>query len=97
MEFDFDNITPCGGNCSGCKYFIGKECEGCLKTDGKCVHMWESGCVIYSCCKKHKVRFCGLCGEFPCKDFYKITEWDKDALNKHREAAEKYRERKITQ
>ena len=92
MNFDFDKITPCGGDCTGCRHFLDKECEGCLKTDGKCVKMWEKGCSIYDCCKKNSVKFCGLCANFPCKDFYKITQWDKDAFERHKEAAEKYRE-----
>lgn len=92
MNFDFDKITPCSGDCSGCRHFLDKECEGCLKTDGKCVKMWEKGCSIYDCCKKNSVKFCGLCANFPCEDFYKIAQWDKDALERHKEAAEKYRE-----
>ena len=91
MEFDFDKITPCGGDCSGCEYLINDQCKGCLATDGKCVHMWENGCSIYECCKKNKVKFCGLCGSFPCENFYKITQWDKDAEERHRLAAEIYR------
>lgn len=94
MQFDLDKITPCGGICLGCQHFMNNECKGCLTTGGKCVKMWENGCVIYDCCQKHNAKFCGLCGEFPCKDFFRITEWgDKDALRHHREAAEKYRER----
>jgi len=96
MEFDFDKITPCGGDCSDCQYFLSKECEGCLKTGGKRAKMWESSCSVYDCCKRNGVKFCGLCVNFPCGDFYKITQWDKDALNKHKEAAEKYMETKKT-
>lgn len=92
MSTDFSQITPCGGNCSGCKYFIEGNCEGCLTTKGICIKMWEKGCEIYKCCEKHNTRFCGICGEFPCEWLEsKIGEWDKDGIVKLEKLADEYR------
>ncbi len=86
----FSNITPCGGDCTNCEYFLNKECVGCNKNGGKCVKMWENGCPIRKCCGEHDVLFCGLCGEFPC-DFLKNTlTWDKDGIEHLKQYAEKY-------
>lgn len=93
MEYNFDTITPCGGDCSDCEHFLGKECLGCLTNEGSRAKLWGSECLIFACCKKHKVRFCGLCGEFPCKESDRIQEWDKDNMNKQRHMAEAYGKR----
>ncbi|MBD5141516.1 MAG: DUF3795 domain-containing protein [Ruminococcus sp.] len=93
MDIDFSKITPCGGDCRSCEHF-GAECEGCLKNGGKCVHMWENGCKIFACCEKHNVKFCGLCGEFPC-DYVKtnITKWDSGAIERLERLGTEYRKR----
>lgn len=92
INTDFGKITPCGGDCTGCTYYRSGECEGCLKNDGSCVHMWKNGCEIFHCCVGHKALFCGLCGEFPCKWLEnKFSEWDKDGIAKMRLLADEYR------
>lgn len=92
---DFRNITPCGGNCTGCGYYKKGECTGCIVNGGKCVSMWENGCAIYDCCKKHEALFCGLCSEFPCEWLEgKIAEWDKNGITKLQLFAEEYRKGK---
>lgn len=94
VHTDFSKITPCGGDCSKCKYFIDGICEGCLQNGGKCVHMWDNGCEIFSCCQKHEVRFCGLCEEFPCEFITKkIHNWDKNGILRLAKLAEEYRSR----
>lgn len=92
MKRDFEKITPCGGDCSDCEHLLNNECEGCLKNGGSRVKLWGKSCSIYECCERHGVKFCGLCGEFPCKEFDRIKEWDKDAAEKHRQMAEEYGE-----
>lgn len=92
MGTDFSKITPCGGDCSGCVHFTAGECKGCLSNGGICVSMWEKGCEIFKCCEKHGVKFCGLCGEFPCEWIEnKLGEWDKDGIEKQKRLAEEYR------
>lgn len=83
MDINFAKIPPCGGNCEGCGHFQSGECAGCIKTGGKCVKMWDNGCEIFSCCEKQGVKFCGLCGEFPCEWLKsKVAEWDKDGIER---------------
>ncbi len=87
---DFNHITACGGDCTGCEHFRLYECEGCNNNGGKCVKMWENGCPICRCCKEHNVLFCGLCNEFPC-DFLKNTlTWDKGGIEHLKQYAGKY-------
>lgn len=96
MGTDFSKITPCGGDCSVCGHFTAGECEGCLSNGGICVSMWEKSCEIFKCCEKHGVKFCGLCGEFPCEWIEnKLGEWDKDGIEKQKRLAEEYRSRII--
>ena len=91
MSMDLSKITPCGGNCTDCQHFISGECKGCLSEEGRCVTLWKQGCEIFACCKGHNVRFCGLCGEFPCEWLEnKIGQWDKDGIMKLRDLKEKY-------
>ena len=93
MNTDFDRITPCGGDCTTCVHFINGECIGCLRNGGECVHMWENGCDIFRCCKKHGVKFCGLCKDFPCEWIAgTISRWDKDGIKKLKLLAEEYQE-----
>lgn len=91
MRTDFSKITPCGGNCTGCDYYKKGDCLGCIKNGGKCVKMWQNGCEICECCKKHNVLFCGLCDDFPCQWIInKISEWDKDGIERMKMLAEEY-------
>lgn len=91
---DFNNITPCGGNCIGCVHYLSCECKGCRSNGGKCVSMWENGCAIYECCNKHGVLFCGLCTEFPCEWIVsKLGEWDNDGISRQQSLANEYNER----
>ena len=55
-KVNFSEITPCGGNCGGCKHFISGDCIGCLKNGGECISMWQNGCDIFRCCKKHNAN-----------------------------------------
>ncbi|MBP3414287.1 MAG: DUF3795 domain-containing protein [Clostridia bacterium] len=96
MSFDFEKITPCGGNCSDCEKLLTGECKGCLSTDGKCVKMWEGECRIFRCCRENKVLFCGLCSKFPCDYISKtIVEWNKDGIENLSQAAKEYKAGRI--
>ena len=76
-DIDFSTITACGECCVGC---VKKEqgiCEGCIESDGNCMEWAQSGgCPIYKCAKRHNVRFCGLCGEFPCEWLVGKVTWN---------------------
>ncbi|MCM1023174.1 MAG: effector binding domain-containing protein [Prevotella sp.] len=91
---DFSKVTPCGGDCRTCERF-GNACEGCLKTGGKRrFSEQESSCEIFGCCVSHGVRFCGLCGEFPCERVKnEITQWDSGAVENLAGLAAEYRKR----
>lgn len=88
---EFDNITPCGGSCTGCSHYIKGDCKGCRENGGKCVTMWKDGCAIYSCCVRHDAFFCGLCSEFPCEWLKnKISEWDKNGIDRLKTLADEF-------
>lgn len=88
---DFDRITPCGGDCTGCSYYLGGNCKGCRENGGKCVSMWENGCKIFECCSLHNALFCGVCAEFPCGWLEsKLSEWDKDGTERLKKLGEEY-------
>ncbi len=87
---DFNNITACGGDCTGCRYYQHQECEGCNKNGGECIKMWSKGCQICKCCKEHNVLFCGLCIEFPCECLKNTLTWEKDGTEHLKKYAEEY-------
>ncbi len=70
-----DLIAPCGMNCSLCiafqsqkhdlkkQGFHRKYCPGCLPRGENCLHMGDQ-CELL---KEGTVRFCFMCGDFPCK------------------------------
>ena len=90
-EINFNNITPCGENCSGCEHKIKGDCKGCRETEGKCIKMWSNGCEIFECCKKHKVHFCGLCNDFPCSWLSnKISHWNPKGIENLKYLKSKY-------
>lgn len=91
MSIDFSKITPCGGNCTDCKYFVDGECKGCLSTKGKCIKMWGNRCEIFACCEKHNAKFCGLCPNFPCDLLENtITQWDEQGIQNLHKLKEEY-------
>jgi len=93
---DFNKVTPCGEFCEHCHYKQDKTCKGCRETNGSCIKMWSNGCQIFKCCLEHKVLFCGLCSEFPCKYIVKkITSWNPSGIDNLREIADKYNKQKI--
>ncbi len=93
-EIDFSKITPCGGCCDDCEYYINKDCKGCITTGGERVFQGRrSVCEICVCCKSQNVLFCGDCDKLPCEWIIdKITEWDKDGIEKLIKLKAKYHE-----
>lgn len=90
---DFETITPCGESCVGCQKKADGLCQGCLESDGHCKE-WEQskGCPIYRCAKRHDVKFCGLCPEFPCERMLRTITWRKNIIAEMRELASAYAE-----
>ncbi|MBP0955920.1 MAG: hypothetical protein J5997_00985 [Oscillospiraceae bacterium] len=92
MNTDFYELTPCGGNCTGCEHFCSGECKGCIQSGGKCVKMWDKGCDIYKCCQSHGVTFCGICGEFPCKWLKEtICRWEEKGIERLQSLGEEHK------
>lgn len=92
MSTDFYELTPCGGNCTGCEHFRSGECKGCIQSGGECVKMWDKGCEIYKCCQSHGVTFCGICGEFPCEWLKEtICRWDEKGIERLQSLGEEYK------
>lgn len=57
------------------------------------MELWENGCKIYECCKKHDVAFCGLCKQFPCEWLKQTLTWDKDGIKHLYKLKTEYQER----
>lgn len=92
-DIDFSKITACGECCFGCKKKEDGICEGCIESDGYCKEWAQSkGCPIYKCAKQHKVQFCGLCFEFPCKWLVEKATWNPNIVDDLTELAKKYKE-----
>lgn len=89
---DFENLTACGGDCTGCQHFICGECIGCNKNGGECIKMWQNGCEICRCCKEHGVRFCGICENFPCDWLEKTLVWEENGIERLKILGENYKE-----
>ncbi|MEM1557592.1 MAG: DUF3795 domain-containing protein [Thermoproteota archaeon] len=65
------NIPPCGAYCEACKNY-GRECAGCVETNGKPFFLKEIGldvCPVWWCVEKRGVGHCGNCEDFPSGDF----------------------------
>lgn len=59
MEF---TIAKCGLACEVCQYFINRDCLGCVRENEL-----NSKCLIFTCAKKKKIKYCLQCSEFPCE------------------------------
>ena len=70
---DYSRVYPlfaaCGLNCGLCPRFYTdgeSRCPGCGGIDFAQKH---PSCGALSCCRRHEVAYCGLCGEYPCKKY----------------------------
>lgn len=91
INIDFNQVTPCGGNCRHCRCYKTGECCGCLANGGRCVSMWQNGCRIFLCCAEHNVSFCGLCPEFPCGWLAdNLARWDLNGVSRIKEVTHEY-------
>ncbi len=60
------------------------------------VKMWTGPCEVFKCCNDHKVKFCGLCNEFPCKWLKeKVAEWPEASVEAMQRLAEKYKTQNV--
>lgn len=66
--------TYCGLVCEGCEFIESCGCGGCIATCGKPFH---GECEVAKCALEKNVKFCGVCGEFPC-DLLKSYSFDKE-------------------
>ena len=74
---DFSAVTACGECCTECPKKKDGRCPGCIEADGRVPEWAESGrCKIHACTREHHVRFCGLCGEFPCGRLPSLAHWN---------------------
>ena len=90
-QIDFYKITACGECCFGCKKKDDGLCEGCIESEGHCKEWAQSeGCPIHKCAKRHKVLFCGLCVEFPCKRLMETATWNPDIVKDLNKLAKRY-------
>lgn len=90
---DFNAITACGETCVGCKKKEAGLCPGCVEADGYVPEWKESGrCRVHTCARAHGVRFCGVCGAFPCPGLGAMLHWQPDPEGRMRALASVYRE-----
>lgn len=72
-----DYAPVCGIFCGSCE-FLGTQCPGCGKVEGKpfwTAHMPNGICPLHDCCRNQKrLEHCGLCPEFPCKVFNELRD-----------------------
>lgn len=62
-------LSACGLNCGLCPRYHtdGKsQCPGCA---GENFLKKHPSCGILSCCQRHGIEYCYLCGEYPCKKY----------------------------
>jgi len=67
-------FSPCGIHCNSCPWYkdeMQPKCPGCEAVKGK--PFWGT-CQTYSCVQQHEIEHCGLCEDFPCRDF--MTRYD---------------------
>lgn len=96
-NIDFSAVTACGECCTGREKRKNGLCLGCIESDGLCKE-WEQsgGCPIHKCARKHGVRFCGLCGEFPCEWLTKKVVWRPDVVQELTDLAARYHAQRET-
>ena len=93
-RIDYDVITACGEDCTGCEKRRKGACPGCIAADGIVPEWAGSGrCPVHACCRSHHVQFCGLCTEFPCADLQKLVHWNPDIIQHQQRLAVQYRGR----
>lgn len=92
---DFSIITACGECCTLCPEKINGDCPGCIESDGD-VSGWsgDGECRIHECVRRHNVRFCGLCNEFPCERMCRMIHWNENIVEHMRRLRDEYTEQK---
>lgn len=62
--------APCGVCCRLCEFYLNSSslsCGGCYEE--RICRVDEPVCFFIRCTHRHGVEHCGLCNEFPCRDF----------------------------
>ncbi|MCD4728291.1 MAG: DUF3795 domain-containing protein [Pirellulales bacterium] len=74
---DLHHAPVCGLYCGSCE-FLGEKCSGCGYLEGKpfwTVQMPSGICPLHDCCRNQKhIEHCGLCVDFPCKNFLELRD-----------------------
>ena len=73
---EYPLFSACGLNCGLCPRFYTdgpSRCPGCGAEDFAIKH---PSCGILSCCRRHEVDYCGLCGEYPCARYDGAAKYD---------------------
>ena len=90
---NFDAITACGEDCTGCAKKAQGLCGGCRETDGHCQEWAQTGrCPVHACVQAHDALFCGLCSQFPCENLARLMPWKTDAKEHLAALARAYRQ-----
>lgn len=69
-------FSACGLNCGLCPRYHtvgGSRCPGCGAEGFSQKH---PACGVLSCCRRHEVEHCGLCGEYPCARYDGAAQYD---------------------
>jgi hypothetical protein len=73
---EYPLFSACGLNCGLCARFYTdgeSRCPGCGAEDFAIKH---PSCGFLSCCRRHEVEYCGLCGEYPCARYDGAAQYD---------------------
>lgn len=68
---DHPQFSQCGLNCLLCPMHLSEYCPGCGGGEG------NQSCAIARCALKQNTgEFCTRCGQFPCQQYSKMTQYD---------------------
>lgn len=70
MKMSVQICSRCGVDCGECPHHRNGDCAGCFAEAKTPVH---SDCKVKACVTKKGIRFCGECGELPCKVIAKYS------------------------
>ncbi|HNX59126.1 MAG TPA: DUF3795 domain-containing protein [Spirochaetota bacterium] len=79
-------FSACGLNCGLCPGYhtdAASRCPGCGGVDFSSKH---PACGVLSCCQRHGLEYCYLCGEYPCKKYENADRFDSFITHKNQMA-----------
>lgn len=86
MEYqqrEYPFFSACGLNCGLCPRHQtagASKCPGCAGSGFSAKH---PSCGVLSCSQRHKVEYCYLCEEFPCKKYDGADQTDSFITHRH--------------